>query len=184
MGHHSPVPGEGQTETPRSRCLRSSNRSLCQDFSNVTSSSPHFSLISSSLLGGRSLQGSKHTSLPLGAAARLQKSASRHQSPAPGGGPSTASCIQRRKRCQERPCRSCSCNNPFPVAQGNQGSYSLHSIFTREGADPRSRSEPVIFPFDLWPGGLGVSSRCLAAREERSGHCGCAEGVQQFGRSL
>lgn len=81
-------------------------------------------------------------------------------------------------------CRSCSCNNPFLVAQGNQGSYSLHSIFTREGADTRSRSEPVIFPFDLWPGGLGVSSRCLAAREERSGHCGCAEGVQQFGRSL
>lgn len=62
------------------------------------------------------------------------------------------------KEMSGRACWSCSCNKQFLATQGDQDSYSLNSIFTREGTVTGTRVSlvfPVIFPFEVWPGGLG-----------------------------
>lgn len=150
------APGEGQTETPWSHYLRSSSSSLSQDFNDVTASSrPHFSLIffHSVWEAGPC----RRATTPAYLSELLHASKNPHhtinllfQAPGPVLHPAS-----RGERDVRRACWSCSCNNPFLATQGNQGSYSLNPIFTREGADRRRRGSLWFFPFDVWPGGIG-----------------------------
>lgn len=54
-------------------------------------------------------------------------------------GPVLHPAIQERERDVRRACWSCSSNNQFLATQGDQDSYSLNSIFTREGTDTGTR---------------------------------------------
>lgn len=126
---------------PKDHYLRSGSASLCQDFNNVTSSFlPHYVPLPHSCWEEGLHRKASAPGLPLGAAAHLQKSASHRQSPVPGAGPSAASCNPgERERDVRRACWGCSANHQFLATQGDWDSYSLNSIFTREGTDTGTR---------------------------------------------